>query len=78
MYSCGPWYVVNFRHSAKCFLPYNHYIMQVILCLSIWFSLLSVYLWTRLRQRTDPAYSTPDEFSHFGFFKVSITVDLSR
>lgn len=52
--------------------------MQVILCLSIWFSLLSVYLWTRLQQRTDPAYSTPDEFSHFGFFKVSITMDLSR
>lgn len=46
------------------------YIPKIILTLGLWFAMISVYLWTRLQQRQDPAYSTPDDFTHFTFFKV--------
>ena len=46
------------------------YLPKVLLTVSLWFSMLSIYIWIRLQNRMDPAYASPDDFSHFGVFKV--------
>jgi len=57
------------QYTGICF-----YLPKLILMGLLWFASVAVFLWTRLQQEADPAYSNVDDFAHFQFAKIGYEV----
>jgi hypothetical protein len=46
------------------------YLPKAILMTSLWFTVVAVYMWTRLQQDGDPVHNQPTDLKHFVFLKM--------